>query len=125
MELLADLHALLTTIKSLGEALHAANPKRLTLKECLFALALDSESDADAESERSPARPPMPLSLHAAGFIQVVEDISIALVRFHWDKSHFDSPVIGYVALHTLNAYGAWIPARSFSFRLSGWIYCM
>ena len=127
VELRANLRALLTTVRSTGETLHAVNPKQLPLKECLTASAFDSESESDSEtgSVFSSAAPRKPLSLHASEFVRAVEDISIVLVRFHWDQSAFASPVVGYVALQTLNARGAWIPAKSFSFPLSDWIHCM
>lgn len=65
------------------------------------------------------------LATHATGFIQEIDCISCALVRYKWDESAFTSPVVGFVALRTINEEGAWIRASHLSSPLSGWIHCM
>ena len=111
----------LREVKRLAETLHAVNKLELSFVECLNVFEVESESDLS--DDNSPST--QPLRLHAQTFIQAIDSLSIALVRYHWQNSSFDSPVVGFAALHTLNEEGTWILARNLSSRLSGWIHCM
>ena len=105
----------------LAGALHAANKPDLDLVECLNLPEIETESDSNDTNSTLIQF----LRLHALNFIQAIDSLSITLVRYHWQNSSFNSPVVGFAALHTLNEQGAWIPAQNLSSRLSGWIHCM
>ena len=111
----------LSELRQLAETLHAANKVDLDIVECLNAPEIETEPDPnDINSTLVQS-----LRLHALNFIQAVDSLSITLVRYHWQDSSFNSPVVGFAALHTLNEKGAWILAQHPSSRLSGWLHCM
>ena len=93
----------LRELRQLAETLHEANKSKLSLVECLQVFELDLESNS-IDSNSTSAKP---LRLHAQNFLQAVDDLSICLVRHHWQDSPFGSPVVGFAALHTLNEEGA------------------
>ena len=79
--------------------------------------------DSDDEQEMLLVSPE--IRLYAKALHTAVQSLSIFLVRFEHEESSFTSPVIGYMALQTLESNGAWIPAHNFTFVLSGMIHCM
>ena len=89
----------LATIKQLIEALHAINSKQLSLQKCLSAFDLDASSNFENFNTESSK----PLRLHAIEFLHAIDEFSIALVRYRWEQSSFNSSIIEFVALHTLN----------------------
>ena len=111
----------LRELKRLAETLHAVNKLELSLVECLNMFEVEFESDLSDDSSTSVQS----LRLDAQTFIQAVDNLFIALVRYHWQDSSFGSLVVGFAALHILNEEGVWIPARNLSSRLSGWIHRM
>lgn len=54
-----------------------------------------------------------------------IAQLSVYLVRFEYEESPFASPIIGFIALNTLESNGAWIAAHNFTFVISGMIHCM
>lgn len=108
-------------IQAIGETLLGSNTKKLSLKDCLREFGED-EADEDSDSSHTSTKP---LALLAQDFTAEVDCISFALVRYNWNEAAFASPVVGFVALHTVNEEGAWIRASHFSSPLSGWIHCM
>jgi len=108
-------------IQTLGEALLAANTKQLSLEGCLREF-VDDEEDTPSHASNSSTRQ---LALQAQDFTDEIDCISFALVRYNWSEAAFASPVVGFVALHTVNGDGDWIRAFQFSSPLSGWIHCM
>lgn len=104
-------------IQTRGDSLLAANTKQFSLEDCSREFAVEEGEDSKENTK--------PLAEHAREFMDAIDRLSFALVRYNWHGSAFASPVIGFVALHTVNEEGAWIRASHFSSPLSGWIHCM
>ena len=68
---------------------------------------------------------PSAIFSHALQLHIAIEDLSFYLVRFPHEESPFASPIVGFMALNTLQRNGAWIAAHNFTFLLSGMIHCM
>jgi hypothetical protein len=72
------------------------------------------EADENSDCSNTSTKP---LALQAKDFLDEIDCISFALVRYNWNEAAFASPVVGFVALHTVNEEGAWIRASHFSSR--------
>ena len=105
----------------LAEALYAVNKSDLNLVKCLNLPEIETESDFNDTNNTLIQF----LRLHALNFIQAVDSLFITFVRYYWQNFSFNSSVVGFAALHTLNEQDAWISAQNLSSRFSGWIHCM
>ncbi|KAL8689011.1 MAG: hypothetical protein Q9218_005217, partial [Villophora microphyllina] len=100
-------------VQTVASTLHA------TLAIDLVDIDLEDLFSIGAEVEDDEAR------LHAKELTLAIAELSFHLVRFEYDESPFASPIIGFMALNTLEKNGAWIAAHNFTFVLSGMIHCM
>ena len=68
---------------------------------------------------------PVAVRLYIKALYIAVKRLSFFLIRFRFEESSFVSPVVGYIALRTLESNGSWIPAYNFTSVISSIIYCM
>ncbi|KAL8794984.1 MAG: hypothetical protein Q9182_007576, partial [Xanthomendoza sp. 2 TL-2023] len=100
-------------LQTVSDSLHAT--LSTDLADVDFELLFSGDDDEGTPEIRLHA-----LSLHAA-----IIKLSIHLVRFTHNNASFSSPIVGFMALNTLESSGVWIAAHNFTFVLSGIIHCM
>ena len=93
----------------------------MDLKDIEFDKLFSMENEGSDNEEDIP----IAVRLHAKALHTAVERLSFFLVRFEFEESSFVSPVVGYMALRTLESNGSWIPAHNFTSIISSMIHCM
>ena len=93
----------------------------MDLKDIEFDKLFSMENEGSDNEEDIPVA----VRLHAKALYTAVERLSFFLVRFRFEESSFVSPVVGYMALRTLESNGSWIPAHNFTSVISSIIHCM
>ena len=85
------------------------NTQQLSLEECLSAFDFDKNLEESFKS----------LSKHANDFIEEIDYMSFALIKYYWDEFSFASLIVDFVALHTINEEDVWIRALNFFSQLN------
>lgn len=93
----------------------------MDLKDIKFDKLFSIENEGSNNEEDIP----VVVRLYITAFYKAIERLSFFLVCFEFEESFFVSPVIGYMALQTLESNSSWIPAYNFTFVINSIIHYM
>lgn len=93
----------------------------MDLKDNKFDKLFSIENEGSNDEEDIP----VVVRLYAKALYAAIKRLSFFLVRYKFEESSFVSPVVGYIALRTLESNASRIPAYNFTFIIGGIIYYM
>ena len=100
------------------DILHEAFIDASDLEQLLNAQQVESLAESNGNDR-------LDLELHARELEQLINRLSIRLVRREYDDDAFNVEVVSYSAVCTLDRHGGWMGAHLYTPFLSGMIHCM